>query len=163
MERASVRRLPRPDRTVQTTLPAAAARIVRAEQSAAARVRIRLPVELQGSEFDCRRAQVMPSVTAKTCETTNTETHLPAIRRPTRWIHFAMRPHRDLSPVDLAATFSQVADEFFARIELRARWLVAIEIADQTNAERNIVQIIAVHVAGVDLASPAIAYFDLTV
>src|SRR5438445_7584040 len=54
MERASVRRLPRPDRTVQTTLPAAAARIVRAEQSAAARVRIRLPVELQGSEFDCR-------------------------------------------------------------------------------------------------------------
>src|SRR5437016_14185645 len=77
MERASVRRLPRPDRTVQTTLPAAAARIVRAEQSAAARVRIRLPVELQGSEFDCRRAQVMPSAIAKTCETTNTETHLP--------------------------------------------------------------------------------------
>src|SRR2546429_10021834 len=76
MERAAVRRLPRPDRTVQTTLPAAAARIVRAEQSAAARVRIRLPVELQGSEFDCRRAQVMPSATAKTCETTNTGTHL---------------------------------------------------------------------------------------
>ena len=74
-----------------------------------------------------------------------------------------MRPHRDLSPVDLAATFSQVADEFFARIELRSRWLVAIEIADQTNAQRNIVQIIAVHVAAVDLTSPAIAYFDLTV
>ena len=74
-----------------------------------------------------------------------------------------MRPHRDLSPVDLAATFSQVADQFFARIELHARWLVAIEIADQTNAERNIVQIIAVHVAAVDLTSPAIAYFDLTV
>ena len=74
-----------------------------------------------------------------------------------------MRPHRDLSSVDLAATFSQVADEFFARIELRARWLVAIEIADQTNAQRNIVQIIAVYVAAVDLASPAIAYFDLTV
>ena len=74
-----------------------------------------------------------------------------------------MRPHRDLSSVDLAATFSQVADEFFARIELRARWLVAIEIADQTNAERNIVQVIAVHVAAIDLASPAIAYFDLTV
>jgi hypothetical protein len=74
-----------------------------------------------------------------------------------------MRPHRDLSSVDLAATFSQVADEFFARIELCARWLVAIEIADQTNAERNIVQIIAVHVAAVDLAPPTIAYFDLTV
>src|SRR5438094_8775861 len=74
-----------------------------------------------------------------------------------------MRPHGDLSSVDLAATFSQVADEFFARIELRSRWLVAIEIADQTNAERNIVQIIAVNVAAVDLAPPAIAYFDLTV
>ena len=74
-----------------------------------------------------------------------------------------MRPHRDLSSVDLAATFSQVTDEFFARIELRARWLVAIKIADQTNAERNIIQIIAVHVAAVDLAPPAISYFDLTV
>ena len=74
-----------------------------------------------------------------------------------------MRPHRDLSSIDLAATFSQITDEFFARIELRARWLVAIEIADQTNAERNIIQIIAVHMATVDLAPPAIAYFNLTV
>jgi len=74
-----------------------------------------------------------------------------------------MRPHRDLAPVDLAATFAEITDEFFARLELRARWLVAIEIAYQTNAERNIVQIIAVHVSAVDLASPAIAYFDLPV
>lgn len=74
-----------------------------------------------------------------------------------------MRPHRDLTPVDFAATFAEIADEFFARIELRARWLVAIEIAYQTNAERNIVQIIAVNVAPVDLAPPAISYLDLTV
>ena len=74
-----------------------------------------------------------------------------------------MRPHRNLAPVNFAATFAEIADEFLARIELRASWLVAIEIADQTNAERNIVQIIAVHVAAVDLTSPAIAYFDLTV
>src|SRR5436305_5540940 len=76
MERASVRRLSRADRTVQTTLPAAAARIVRAEQSAAARVRIRLPMELQGSEFDRRGAKVMPQGTARTCETRNREKRL---------------------------------------------------------------------------------------
>ena len=74
-----------------------------------------------------------------------------------------MRPHGDIASVDFAATFSQVADEFFARIELRAGWLVAIEIAYQANAERNVVQIIAVHMPAVDLAPPAIAYFDLAV
>jgi len=46
-----------------------------------------------------------------------------------------MRPDRDLAPVDLPAAFSQIADEFFTRFELRARWLVAIKIAYQTNAE----------------------------
>jgi len=74
-----------------------------------------------------------------------------------------MRPHGDIASVDFAATFSHVADEFFARIELRARWLVAIEIAYQTNAQRNVVQIIAVNVAAVDLAPPAIADFDLAI
>jgi hypothetical protein len=50
-----------------------------------------------------------------------------------------MRPDRDLAPVGLAATFSEVTDELFARIQLRARWLVAIKISHQTNAERNVV------------------------
>ena len=71
--------------------------------------------------------------------------------------------HRNGAPLGFAATFAQVADEFFARVELRARWLVAIEIAYQTNAERNVVQIIAVNVAAVDLTPPAIAHFDLAV
>ena len=74
-----------------------------------------------------------------------------------------MRLHRNRAPLSFAATFAQVTDEFFARVELRARWLVAIEIAYQTNAERNVVQIIAVHVAAVDLTPPAIAHFDLAV
>ncbi len=74
-----------------------------------------------------------------------------------------MRPHRDVASVGLAATFAQVADEFFTRIELRARRLVAIKIAYQTNTERNVVQIIAVHVAAVDLTPPTIAHFDLAV
>ena len=74
-----------------------------------------------------------------------------------------MRPHGDLAAIGLAATVAQVADEFFARVELRACWLVTIKIAYQANAERDVVQIIAVHVAAVDLAPPAIAHFDLAV
>ena len=74
-----------------------------------------------------------------------------------------MWPHGDLASVSLAATFAQVTNEFFARVELRACWLVAIKIAYQTNAKRNVVQIIAVHMAAVDLTPPAIAHFDLAV
>jgi len=74
-----------------------------------------------------------------------------------------MRPHRDIASVDFAAAFSQVTDKFFACLELRARWLIAIKIAYQANTERNVVQIIAMHMAAIDLASPAIAYFDLSV
>jgi hypothetical protein len=74
-----------------------------------------------------------------------------------------MRPHRDIASVDFAAAFSQVTDEFFARLKLRARWLIAIKIAYQANAERDVVQIIAMHMAAIDLAPPAIAYFDLPV
>ena len=85
------------------------------------------------------------------------------ISSPARWIHFTMWPDRDLAPVNLAAAFPQIADELFTRFELRARWLVAIEIAHQTNAERNVVQIVAVHVATVDLAPPTIAHFDLAI
>ena len=71
--------------------------------------------------------------------------------------------HGNVASARPAAALSQVTDELFAGLELRARWLVAIKIADQTNAERNVVQIIAVHVAAVDLTSPTIAHFDLAV
>ena len=71
--------------------------------------------------------------------------------------------HRYLTSLGLATTLAQVTDEFFARVELRARGLVAIKITYQTDAERNIVQIIAVHMAAVDLTAPAIAHFDLAV
>ena len=74
-----------------------------------------------------------------------------------------MRPHRDIASVDFAAAFSQVTDEFFACVELRPRWLIAIKIAYQANAERNVIQIIAMHMTAIDLASPAIAHFDLPV
>ena len=41
--------------------------------------------------------------------------------------------------------------------------MIAVEIADQTNPERDVVQVIAVDVAAVDLTPPTIAHFDLAV
>ena len=74
-----------------------------------------------------------------------------------------MRFHNGVMRIDFPATLTQIADQFFARFQLRARRLIAIEIADETNAERDVVQVIAVHVAAVDLAPPAIADFDFAV
>ena len=74
-----------------------------------------------------------------------------------------MRSHDGVMRIDFPAAFPQIADQFFARLQLRARRLIAIEIADETNAERDVVQVIAVHVAAVDLAPPAIADFDFAI
>src|SRR6266496_3247260 len=52
MEPASFWRLPRPDRSLQTTLPAQASGNFSARQSASARFRVRLSLELQGSQFN---------------------------------------------------------------------------------------------------------------
>ena len=71
--------------------------------------------------------------------------------------------HDGVVIVDLAATLAQITDQFLAAIELGARGLIAIEIADQANAKRDVVQVITVHVAAVDLPAPAIAYFDFAV
>ncbi len=62
-----------------------------------------------------------------------------AIGRPTRWIHFPMRLHDRIMIVDLAAALPQITNQFFAAIELHARRLITIEIANQTNAERDVV------------------------
>ncbi len=86
-----------------------------------------------------------------------------AIGRPTRRVHFAVWLHRYRTSLGFAAAVSQVANEFLTRVELCACRLVPIEIADKTNAKRNIVQIIAVHMTPVDLPTPAIADFDLTI
>jgi len=65
--------------------------------------------------------------------------------------------------IDLPAAFSQIIDQLFARFQLAARRLIAIEIADQTNAKSDVVEVIAVHVAAIDLPPPAIANLDLAV
>jgi hypothetical protein len=62
-----------------------------------------------------------------------------------------------------AAALPEVTNQLFATIKLGARRLVAIKIADQTNSERDIVEIIAMNVAAIDLTPPTIAHFDLAV
>jgi hypothetical protein len=75
-----------------------------------------------------------------------------------------MRFHdRIMTAVDLAAALSQITNQLFATLELRPRWLIAIEIADQADPKGNVVQIIAVDMAAVDLPPPAVADFDLAV
>ena len=74
-----------------------------------------------------------------------------------------MWTHNQGTSVALATTLLQIPDQFLARFELCARWLIAIEIAHEANTERDVVQIIAVHVAAVNLTTPTIPDFDLAI
>ena len=53
---------------------------------------------------------------------------------PAGRIHLAVRTHRDLMPLNFAATVTQIADQFLAGIELGTSRLAAIEVADEANA-----------------------------
>src|SRR4029077_20418573 len=66
-----------------------------------------------------------------------------AIRGPSRWVDFAVWLHRYRTSLSFAAAISQIANEFLTCVELCARRLLSIEIAYETNAERDVVQIIA--------------------
>ena len=74
-----------------------------------------------------------------------------------------MRFHDRPMIADFAAALSQIPDQLFATIQLRAGRLIAIEIADQTNPQRDVVQIITVDMAAVDLPAPPVADLDLAV
>jgi hypothetical protein len=85
------------------------------------------------------------------------------IGRPLRWIHFAMGAHDCVMRFNFPAAFSQIINQFFAGFELAVSRLIAIEIAHQTNPERDVIQVIAVHMSAVDLTPPAIAHFNLAI
>ena len=74
-----------------------------------------------------------------------------------------MWPDDGVMRIDFPAALSQIIDQLFTCLQLTVGRLTAIEIADQTNAERDVVQIVAVDVPAVDLAPPAIAHFDLAI
>lgn len=74
-----------------------------------------------------------------------------------------MRFHDRPMVADFAAALAKITDQLLTTLELCARRLIAIEIADQTYPESDVVEIIAVNMAAVDLSPPAITNFDLAV
>ena len=74
-----------------------------------------------------------------------------------------MWPNQYIVIVDFPAAFSEIPNQFFAALKLGSCRLIAIEIAHQTNSQRDVVQIIAVDVPAIDLAPPTIAHFDLAI
>ena len=69
-----------------------------------------------------------------------------------------MRAH-----LHFAASFLEIFDQLLTGIQLCAGRLVAIEIADETNPEPDVVHVIAVDVAAAHLFDPALADLDLAV
>ena len=64
---------------------------------------------------------------------------------------------------DLANTISQIAYKFIKRAKLRPGRLVTIKVADQTDSDGDVVEVVAGHVSTVKLSRPARANFNLTV
>jgi hypothetical protein len=85
------------------------------------------------------------------------------IGRPARRIDLAVRFHDCPFAIDLANTLPKVARQFLDSFELFASRLIAIKIADETNAESDVVEVIAVHVATVDLSAPSVPDFDFSI
>ena len=65
--------------------------------------------------------------------------------------------------IDFSYADPQVADELVEGLELLLGGQVAVEIADQANAEGDVIEKVAMDVAAVDLAGPAAADLDLAV
>lgn len=86
-----------------------------------------------------------------------------AVRRPTRWIDFAMSFHNRPAVVDFAHTLTQVTNEFVEGCQLFLRGFVLVEVADQTDSQGDVVEIIAVHVAAVNLTAPTTSNFNFPV
>ena len=74
-----------------------------------------------------------------------------------------MRTHDQRTSIALPATLLQIPNQLSSRLELGPGRLVAIEIADQTNPEPDIVHVIAVDMTAAFLLAPAIANLDLSV
>lgn len=85
------------------------------------------------------------------------------IGAPARRIDGAMRNDDRPMPVDFSDTFLQIMDEFFERRQLRFSGMPAIKIADEADAKRDFVEVIAVDVTALNLPHPAIADFDPSV
>src|SRR4051794_37432501 len=71
--------------------------------------------------------------------------------------------HNGPLPVDFAHAVAKVSDQLIGRGELPLRGDVAVEVADKANSERDVIQVIAVDVAAIDLANPPITNLHLAI
>ena len=65
--------------------------------------------------------------------------------------------------VGFSRALAEVADEFVEGLKLLGRRFFLVEIAHQTDAKGDVVEVVAVDVAAVDLFLLAVADFDLAV
>src|SRR4029434_8738820 len=49
------------------------------------------------------------------------------------------------------------------RFELSARWFIAVEIADEADAKGDVIEVITMHMAALQLLPPAVANFDFAI
>ena len=85
------------------------------------------------------------------------------IGRPLRWIDFPMRFHDRHFKIDSPYARAEITDQFLKSLQLLTSRMIMVEIADQTNPKRNVIQIIAVNMAAIDLPPPTIPDFDLSI
>jgi hypothetical protein len=78
-------------------------------------------------------------------------------------IDLFMAPDDRISVVHFADSLSQVANQFVERQVLIFRGYITVEVADKTNTERYIIQIVAMHMSTIELPRPAITDFDLAI
>ena len=64
---------------------------------------------------------------------------------------------------NLSDTIAQIAYQFIKRAQLSLGWLVTIEVADQTDSDGDVVEIITRHVSAVELSRPARTNFDFAI
>ena len=91
------------------------------------------------------------------------ETTAGAIRGPARRIDFAVRFHDGPIAVDFTDSLAKIADEFLRGLELAFARQIPVEISDEANAEGDAVQVVAVDMASIDLAAPAVSDLDLSI
>ena len=86
-----------------------------------------------------------------------------AVGWPLRRINLAVRFDDSGLVVGFSNTLAQVTDQFLKRFELLCCGVVVVEIPNQADAERDVVEVIAVNMTSVDLPAPAVSDLDLAI
>ena len=86
-----------------------------------------------------------------------------AVCGPARRVDFSVRFDDGPFVVDFADALAQVAEEFIEGIQLLLSGFSLIEIAHETDADGDVVQVVAVDMAAIDLFAPAATHLNFAV